>query len=97
MTAAQALERGVSHLNLSRLADAGALVRLAYGVYRDAGAPVDRLEALRAAWLATDPKLIAYKRLSAWPVSAVVSGETAAMVHGIGDFRTEDGVHDAAT
>jgi len=48
VTAAQALERGVSHLNLSRLADSGELVRLTHGVYRDAGAPVDRFEALRA-------------------------------------------------
>ena len=74
-------------MNLTRLVEAGDLVRVAQGVYRDAGAPGGQHEELRAAWLATDPERLAYERLSERPVSAVVSGESAARLHGIGDLR----------
>lgn len=38
VASAQAAELGVTRLDLSRFADNGHLVRLAHGVYRDAGA-----------------------------------------------------------
>ncbi|WP_448811073.1 type IV toxin-antitoxin system AbiEi family antitoxin domain-containing protein [Agromyces bauzanensis] len=87
VTSAQALARGVSHMNLTRLVDSGDLIRLSHGVYRDAGAPGPEHEELHAAWLATEPKRLAYERLSDRPPSAVVSGESAASLHGIGDLR----------
>ncbi|GAA1759796.1 type IV toxin-antitoxin system AbiEi family antitoxin domain-containing protein [Agromyces humatus] len=87
VTSAQASARGVSHMNITRLAESGDLVRLSHGVYRDAGAPGGQYEDLRAAWLATDPAKLAYERLSEHPGSAVVSGESAARLHGIGDLR----------
>jgi hypothetical protein len=87
VTSAQALARGISHMNLTRLTGSGDLVRLAHGVYRDAGAPSTDHEELRAAWLATDPTRLAYERLGDHPPSAVISGESACTLHGIGDLR----------
>lgn len=87
VTAAQASARGVSHMNLTRLTESGDLVRLSHGVYRDAGAPGGQHEELHAAWLATEPTKLAYERLDERPWSAVVSGESAARLHGIGDLR----------
>ncbi len=87
VTSAQAAARGVPYMNLTRLAESGDLVRVAHGVYRDAGAPGGQHEELRAAWLATDPEKLAYQRLNERPVNAVVSGESAARLHGIGDLR----------
>lgn len=87
VTSAQASALGVSYMNLTRLAESGDLVRVAQGVYRDAGAPGGQHEELRAAWLATDPEKLAYQRLNERPVSAVVSGESAVRLHGIGDLR----------
>jgi hypothetical protein len=87
VTSAQAGARGISHMNLTRLTESGSLVRLAQGVYRDAGAPSVEHEALRAAWLAIEPKKLAYERLEDLPNTAVVSGESASRLHAIGDLR----------
>ena len=87
VTSAQASARGVSHMNLTRLAESGDLVRLSHGIYKDAGAPGGQHEDLHAAWLSTDPAKLAYERLDERPGSAVVSGESAARLHGIGDLR----------
>ncbi|QIM15448.1 hypothetical protein G7067_01935 [Leucobacter insecticola] len=87
VTAAQAGARGVSHLMLARLADAGDLVRLAHGVYRDAGAPTSEHEELRSAWLSIEPARFAWERIQDRPEGATVSGESAARLLGIGDFR----------
>lgn len=86
-TSAQASARGVSHMNLTRLTEFGDLVRLSHGVYKDAGTPSEEHEELHAAWLATDPTRLAYERLSEHPAGAVVSGESAARLHAIGDLR----------
>ncbi|MCW2289123.1 putative transcriptional regulator of viral defense system [Leucobacter luti] len=86
VTAAQAGELGVTRLALSRLTDSGHLERLAHGVYRDAGAPSDQFEDLRAAWLSTEPKLRAEERLRDLADGVVVSSSSAAMLHGIGDL-----------
>lgn len=74
-------------MNLTRLSESGDLVRLSHGVYRDAGAPAGQHEELRAAWLATEPANLAYERLNERPATAVVSGESATRLHGIGDLR----------
>ncbi|WNM25962.1 type IV toxin-antitoxin system AbiEi family antitoxin domain-containing protein [Demequina capsici] len=87
VTSAQASVRGVSHMNLNRLTESGDLVRLAHGVYKDAGAPGGQHDELRAAWLASDPARLAWERLRDEPSKVVVSGESAAVLHDIGDFR----------
>ena len=89
LTSAQASRRGVSRLDLSRLADAGLIERVSHGVYRDAGAGSDEFDDLRATWLAIDPKVDAEARLADVEKSVVVSGASAARLHGIGDLRTE--------
>ncbi|SOD75068.1 predicted transcriptional regulator of viral defense system [Jatrophihabitans sp. GAS493] len=89
-TSAQATARGVDRVTLARLADGGQIVRLGHGVYRAAGAPSDRFEGLRAAWLSTQPKLLAEQRLGATTnVSTPASGASAAELHGIGDLRVD--------
>lgn len=88
-TSSQAAARGVSRLDLSRLAEAGLLERVTHGVYRDAGAAGDEFEGLRSAWLAIVPKVDASARLQALADDAVVSGTSAAWLHGIGDLRAD--------
>ncbi|MGO4957939.1 type IV toxin-antitoxin system AbiEi family antitoxin domain-containing protein [Luteococcus sp. Sow4_B9] len=87
VTSRQALARGVSHMQLSRLADTGDLVRLAHGVYRDGGTPSGELDELRAAWLSTKPTALAYERLAHHRSEVVVSLASAANLLEIGDFR----------
>ncbi len=89
VTSAQAQAAGLLHMDLTRLARSGDLVRVGHGVYRDAGAPTDQHEELRVAWLSTDPTRPAYQRLRDPHQDAVVSGESAAKLHGIGDFRAD--------
>ena len=86
VTTAQAETLGITRLMLSRLADAGHLERLSYGVYRDAGAPNAEFEALRAAWLSTEPKLRAEERLHNLADGVVVASSSAAALHGVGDL-----------
>lgn len=85
VTSVQASMHGITRLDLSRLAEAGHLERLAHGVYKDAGAPASRFDDLHAAWLSTDPKTMGEVRIK--DNGVVVAGETAADLHGIGDFR----------
>jgi predicted nucleotidyltransferase len=87
VTSAQASMRGITRLDLSRLVEAGHLERLAHGVYKDAGAPAGRFDDLHAAWLSTDPKTMGEVRIKDIANGVVVAGETAADLHGIGDFR----------
>lgn len=89
VTSTQAREAGLTHMDLTRLSQSGHLVRVAHGIYRDAGAPADQHEDLRAAWLSVSPAKLAYQRLRASLSDAVVSGESAANLHAIGDFRAD--------
>ncbi|WP_161976693.1 type IV toxin-antitoxin system AbiEi family antitoxin domain-containing protein [Kocuria rosea] len=89
VTTAQAASLGVSRLALARAAEAGHLIRLTQGVYREAGAPVDEFEDLRAGWLATDPTRTAEDRLSDGSAGVVVSGVSAAWLHKMGDLLPE--------
>ncbi|MFT3860787.1 type IV toxin-antitoxin system AbiEi family antitoxin domain-containing protein [Micropruina sp.] len=88
VTSAQAAAHGVTRLSLSRLTESGNLVRLAHGVYRDAGAPSGTFADVRAAWLSSEPSRLASDRLSDGHRGIVVSGETAAWIHDIGDLRS---------
>lgn len=89
LTTAQAAARGVSRVQLARLTDAGGLVRIVHGVYRDAGAPSDEFEELRAAWLSTEPSRLAEERLGDRAAGVVVSGGSAAWLHRVGDLRAD--------
>lgn len=89
VTTAQAATLGVKRLDLSRLAKAGLLERLAHGVYRDAGAPSDEFEGLRAAWLAADPSHTAEQRVRDLVGGVVVMGESAASLHRMGDLPAD--------
>lgn len=87
VTSAQASMHGITRLDLSRLAADGQLERVAHGVYKDAGAPAGRHDDLQAAWLSTDPKAMGEARIKDAASGVVVAGESAADLHGIGDFR----------
>lgn len=87
VTSAQARSAGVPAMTLTRLAGGEHLVRVAHGVYRDSGAPSPEHEDLRAAWLVAEAETPAWKRLQSRPWHPVVSGLSAAAVHGIGDLR----------
>ncbi|MFE6647389.1 type IV toxin-antitoxin system AbiEi family antitoxin domain-containing protein [Nocardioides sp. NPDC057772] len=84
VTTAQADDAGVSRKQLSRMASSGALERVAQGVYRVAGAPPLRHEAIYTTWLALGGA--ASPRTAAGVAPVVAAGQTAAVVHGMGDF-----------
>lgn len=88
VTSAQATARGVTRLDLSRLTESGDLVRLAHGVYKDAGAPSGTYLDLRAAWLSSEPARLAHDRLNDGHRGIVVSGQSAAWLHDIGNLRS---------
>lgn len=83
-TTAQAEQVGVTRKQLSTMAAAGAVVRVAQGVYRMAGAPELENESIYAAWLAVGGAAGSADGRTVPPV--VAAGVTAAIVHGIGDF-----------
>jgi len=86
VTSAQATMRGITRLDLSRLAAAGHLTRLAHGVYMDAGAPGGQFDDLRAAWLSIEPERLAYERTKDGANGVIIAGESATRLHDIGDF-----------
>ncbi|MEO6503544.1 MAG: type IV toxin-antitoxin system AbiEi family antitoxin domain-containing protein [Jatrophihabitantaceae bacterium] len=89
LTAAQARLAGVSRVQLTRLVDAGMLVRLVHGVYVLRGAAgIEYLE-LRAAWLGLDPERMAADRLRNRTDGAVVSHASAARLHQLGDLDAD--------
>lgn len=75
VTTGQARSAGVSNVDVKRLVDAGTLTRARRGVYALPSAGVDPLQDLRAAWLAASAA-----------GNVVVSGLSAAAVHGLGDL-----------
>ncbi|CAB4717287.1 MAG: hypothetical protein F2668_09155 [Actinobacteria bacterium] len=89
LTTAQAAAHGVPRLDLSRLSQAGHLERLAYGVYRNAGAPSEEFKSLRAEWLAADPSHTAEQRLLDVTGGVVVMGQSATSLHGVGDLAAD--------
>jgi predicted transcriptional regulator of viral defense system len=84
VTTAQAEDVGVSRKQLARMASAGAIERVAQGVYRMAGAPPQDHEAIYATWLSLGGATAPRAETGVAPV--VAAGVTAAVVHGIGDF-----------
>ena len=84
LTAAQASDHGIARSTLLRREQSGALERVRHGVYRLPGAPANRLDDIRAAWLATAPGVPAWERLAAPDI--VVGGAAAAWAHEVGDL-----------
>lgn len=84
-----ALERGVTPLQLKRLADHGHLIRIQHGVYRVAGAPDSPLDAIRGAWLALEPARTAGDRLGDPVPLGVVSHRSAAVLQHLGDLEAD--------
>lgn len=82
VTTSQATALGVSRNTVSELARQGALERVEQGVYRSVHAPPSLHEPTRAVWLALGGADYTWPQVP--PV--VAAGETAAILHGIGDF-----------
>src|SRR5689334_17495547 len=85
LTRTQALAAGVPRATFARLASAGALIRVAHGVYRLAGGADPGHVELRAAWLQLDPATPAWQRLRS-DTTAVVSHRSAATLYSLGDL-----------
>ncbi|SKF61400.1 Uncharacterised protein [Mycobacteroides abscessus subsp. abscessus] len=85
ITTAQAAALGVSRQQLSELTEVGALERIEQGVYRATAAPSSIQELTHATWLALGGAEYT------WPdvPPVVAAGETAAIMHGIGDFMPD--------
>lgn len=90
-TTAQAEELGVSRVDVARLVSGQLARRLRHGVHIMAGAPSSPIEEIRAEWLATEPSRSAGARRD-YPEPVIVSDESAAAVHGVGDL-SPGGVH----
>lgn len=88
LTTAQAEAVGSSRKAIGRLAEAGALERLAHGIYRLTGAPPDPRDDLRVAWLALAPGRTAGDRLRD-EVPDVVSHRSAAALYELGDLDAD--------
>ena len=86
-TTAQALANGASRTQLSRLAANGRIESTSYGVYRMADGEETQHAVAKAAWLSIFPKETAYDRLRSRPRDAIVTGRTAACLHGDTELR----------
>jgi hypothetical protein len=87
VTRRQAAHAGVSSTTLERLtAPSGSLERVAFGVYRLAGAPVPDHQDLRAAWLQLAPDTPAWQRTA---TQGVVSHRSAATFCGLGHLTAD--------
>jgi hypothetical protein len=87
VTRKQARLAGAPQTTLERLTAPGSVLeRVAYGVYRLAGAPEpDHLD-LRAAWLQLAPQTLAWERV---PEQGVVSHRSAAALYGLGHLPAD--------
>lgn len=85
VTSAQAAESGVDSTTMTRLAQRDVIRRVRRGVYILAGVAEDALTEIRAAWLATSPRVLAEDRL-AEETPIVVSHVSAASMLDLGDI-----------
>ncbi len=90
-TTAQAEARGVPRTDVARLVRRDLARRLRHGVHMMPGVPSSPFEDIRAEWLATEPAQTAGQRHDD-PEPVIVSDESAALIHGIGDLPP-GGVH----
>lgn len=85
VTTAQAKDAGVSAVMLNRLVDKSVLERVRSGVYVSTATGWSSATEIRAQWLALEPQTMATDRLTT-PLTAVISHESAAELHRIGDL-----------
>ncbi|UMP05771.1 type IV toxin-antitoxin system AbiEi family antitoxin domain-containing protein [Amycolatopsis sp. EV170708-02-1] len=86
VTSRQAKGAGVDGVTLHRLEKAGHLDRVRHGVYAATIAVVTEAREEQAAWLMLDPAEPAWKRASLDPNGGVISHESAARLHGLGEL-----------
>lgn len=89
ITTAQAASRGIPRSLLSGMAKSGSLERMDHGIYA-VPSSVDELTALRAAWLALEPRRSAEERLRDLVSSGVVSHTSAAGLYRVGDLLDDE-------
>jgi hypothetical protein len=87
VTTAQARGRGVSRLDMSRLAEAGHLERLTHGVYREVAVPSTPYDEVRSIWLSLEPEKLAEQRLMRAETDVAVAGPTAAWLQKLGNLQ----------
>src|SRR6185437_3904669 len=92
VTSAQAVEAGVSYMQLKRMTEAGLLEKAGQGVYLMIGgqAAAARHRAVKVAWLRMDPAVPAWERPLLGANSAIVSHRSAAMLLQLGDLVVRD-------
>ena len=92
VTSAQAVQAGVSYMQLKRMTEAGLLEKAGQGVYLMIGgqAAAARHRAVKVAWLRMDPAVPAWERPLLGANSAIVSHRSAAMLLQLGDLVVRD-------
>ncbi|MHA6798527.1 type IV toxin-antitoxin system AbiEi family antitoxin domain-containing protein [Bounagaea algeriensis] len=89
VTTSQARQLGVETVTLTRLVEQGLLLRLRHGVYAVAAAEEADHADLKAAWLALNPKVAAWRRPMLDPDGGVVSHRSATLLHELGDLAAD--------
>lgn len=97
VTSAQGRQAGVSLQEQARLARLGLTDRVRHGVYRVGGAPTGEHERIYAGWLALDPARSHQQRLADPTTLAVVSHQSAARLHDLGDIDADQLEYSAPT
>ncbi|MFS8102884.1 type IV toxin-antitoxin system AbiEi family antitoxin domain-containing protein [Lentzea alba] len=86
VTTQQALSSGVDDVTLHRLKAAGLLESVRRGVYAATSAAASDAQVEQAAWLALRPEVAGWSRPPLDPDGGVVSHQSAARLHGLGDL-----------
>lgn len=89
LTTAQAESRGITRLQLTRLASSGLLERVGRGIYA-IPATIDEETPLRAAWISLEPAQFAEDRVAYPLTSGVVSHTSAAQLYQLGDLLDDE-------
>ncbi|WP_438388509.1 type IV toxin-antitoxin system AbiEi family antitoxin domain-containing protein [Actinopolyspora saharensis] len=90
VTSAQARRAGIDTVTLTRLVEQGLLVRPRRGAYAVAAAEEAEHTDIKAAWLALNPSVPAWERLTPDTDGGVVSHRSAATLHDLGELVAED-------
>lgn len=86
VTTQQALNSGIDDVTLHRLKSAGLVESVRRGVYAVMSAEASNARAEQAAWLALRPEVAGWTRPKLDPDGGVVSHQSAARLHNIGDL-----------
>jgi predicted transcriptional regulator of viral defense system len=86
VTTRQALRSGIDDVTLHRLKSAGLLESVRRGVHAVTSAEASDARAEQAAWLALRPEVAGWARPKLDPDGGVVSHESAARLHNLGDL-----------